>query len=159
MTPIDNMRDLIKAVGAALEAGRADGSIRDVLNTGAPRVWYGYASKSGQGIPFTSYPYILIDDSGERTEIVTASTQNKFFLVELELMTHFGSNEDPLFDILDFSEQVKTVLELEKNRFSDGMTFGIQITPILFEDDQGYFYRGRRVVIEYKILEDRYEEF
>lgn len=156
---ITNMRDLIKAVGAALEDGRSNGSIRDVLNPGAPRVWYGYASKNGLGIPFTSYPYILIDDSGERTEIVTASTQNKFFMVELEMMTHFASNEDPLFDVLDFSEQVKSVLELEQNRFSDGMTFGIQITPILYPDEQGNFYRGRRVVIEYKILEDRYEEF
>lgn len=156
---IDNQKALIKAIGAFLVKARENGQIRDVNNPGAPRVWYGYGSKSGQGIPLTSYPYILIDDGGERTEVVTADAQKHWFTVELEMMTYFTSNEDPLFDVLTFSEQIKSVFELEENRLMDGMTFGVTITPILYPGEQSNFYRGRRVTIDYHFLEDTFEQY
>lgn len=159
---ISNQKDLIKAIGTFLELARANGDIRDVQQPGANRVWYGYGSKNGQGIPLSAYPYILLEDGGERTEPTNSTSgtfQNKFFNVEIEMLAYFNSNEDPLFDILDFSEQIKTVFEKEDNRLADGMTFGIQITPILYPGEQGNFYRGRRVVVEYRILEDTYDQY
>jgi len=153
------MKELIKAVGGFLEKARAQGLIRGTAADNAPKVWYGYQAKAGGGIPLTAYPYILIDEAGERTEVIGGGTQNRFYRVEIELMGHYPLVEDSLNAILDFSNQVKSVVEDPANRLMEGMIFGVQITPILNEGDQGKVYRGRRIVIEYKDLEDIFEQY
>lgn len=153
------MKELIAAVGAFLVDARSFGTIMDVKKAGASRVWYGYQSKAGQGIPLTAYPYILLDDGGERTEVINGTTQTRTYRIEVELMGHYDLVEDSLNAILNFSNQVKAAFELRENRLMEGMIFGVQITPILTEAEQGRVYRGRRIVVEYKDMEDIFEQF
>lgn len=159
MSTPTTMKELLANVGAFLVEARASGTIVDVKKAGASRVWYGYQSKAGQGIPLTAYPYILLDDGGERTEVINGTTQTRTYRIEVELMGHFDLVEDSLKAILDFSNQVKAVFELQANRQMEGMIFGVQVTPILTEADQGRVYRGRRIVVEYKDMEDIFEQF
>ena len=154
---VESQKALIAAVGAFISAARANGSLPPVQGSGAP-VYYGYDSKR-QAIPLNAYPYVLIEDGGERTEVVTGNAQKRWFGVEVEFMAYFQKVENSLDYVLDFSSKLKAVFELEANRLMDGMTFGVTITPILYEDEQKGYYRGRRVRIEYHLLEDIFEQY
>lgn len=155
--------ELLTDIRDFLKAAREAGDIPKTSNN-TSTVFLGMENLNRQ-IPMTDYPYIAIDDGGERTEVVSSTTQNRFYIVNLEFMVHelVGAvdyeESKSLIECLNFSNKIKEVLEREENRRLDGMTFGVNITPLLFGDEQGNAFRGRRVSIEYRDLEDRYFEF
>ncbi len=112
--------------------------------------------------------WISIDDSGERTEEVegteaTLETQHRIysFLVEIGSKSYVDL-KTAMRNTFSLYNQVKASFENIDNKPANdvSLTFGRTVTPIAFEgpDDQ-YFIRGRQVIVEYKQLEDIYQEF
>ena len=104
--------------------------------------------------------YITLDDGGERTENTTSITsQWRIYVIRIEFAIYYPDIEEALDDILDFSNQIKGVLELESSRQKDGMTWGIDIMPFEIGDSDTDFWRGRQVIIEYRELEDTFFQY
>lgn len=114
----------------------------------------------------TEYPYIMIDEGGEGTDIDNADsmeTQIRKYRVVFE----FGSYSlkdvrTAMLKVLDLSQQAKTIIEANQQPLGtdevDGITWGIEITPFGWGDENSFF-RGRQVIIEYTLLEDTVEQF
>lgn len=120
--------------------------------------------KGLQDIPdlaaISQYPYIMIDDGGERVEDTSSNmAQNRFYSVLIEFACYSAQNVSEAMDnILDLSTQIKTVLEKEANRQKDGHIWGIVISPFEWNEDM-YFFRGRRVTVDFIELENRYFQY
>lgn len=108
----------------------------------------------------TEYPYIMIDDGGERTEENSSTrAQDRIYNVVFEMGCISPANVTEALDqILDLTDEVKTVLELEANRQKDGFRWGVEIMPFGW-DEERFFFRGRRVVMEYIELEDTIDKY
>jgi predicted restriction endonuclease len=149
------MKDLINSIIAAFNTAITGGTLS------AKRVYKGL-QENPEEIPRKFYPYIAVDDAGENTteDGVDSNTAiNRIYSVGIEMAVWTNDIESSLDDILDFSNEVKSVLELEVNRFKDSHIWGISIIPAQWVQDEKYFYRGRRVIVEYYDLEDRYDDF
>ena len=106
-------------------------------------------------VPPEKFPYVTLDDGGERVEDVADSTQNRFFSVIIEMGVFVYDVKKSLDDILDLSDQVKTIIELESSRQKDGHIWGINIVPFQGELSNEKFFRGRTVTVDFWELEDR----
>lgn len=107
----------------------------------------------------TEFPYVMVDDGGERTEVGDSTrAQNRFYDVILEVGCYKMSIEDSLDQILDISSELRAVLEVEANRLKDGFTWGVEITPFGWEKDR-YFFRGRQIIMTYNELEDTIDKY
>lgn len=155
---IENMYDLIQAIATFLTVDRKAGEIPATASSAADQVIVGMDSKR-RPIPLTAYPYILLEDGGERTEMINATTQKRFYMVEVELMSYFPNEQDSLKDATIFASKVKASFEKIENRLLDGLNFGLNVTPILFDDEQGRLYRGRKIIVEYFDLENIFEQY
>lgn len=110
-------------------------------------------------IPFNLFNYIALDDGGERVEESGSSTaQNRFYSVIIEMGVYSTNRDNSLDDVLDLSNEVKTVLEKQTNRQKDSHVWGINITTFAWETEM-YFYRGRTVVVDFIELEDKYFDY
>jgi len=102
----------------------------------------------------TEFPYAMVDDGGERTELNDSmESQTRFYSVIIEIGTYSLENVTEALDqILDITTELQTTLELEANRFKDGLIWGLTITPFGW-DESDSFFRGRQIIIEYNKLE------
>lgn len=106
-------------------------------------------------VPIVSFPYIAVDDGGERVEEAGTNTQNRIYSVIIEMGAFTGDIETSLDAILDLSDEVKAEFEKEANRQYDGHVWGVSIEPFVVETEDNKFFRGRRVTIDFWRLEDR----
>jgi hypothetical protein len=148
------MKDLINAIIAFLNAAITAGDVS------AKTVIKGFDQGMPDEVPIERYPYIAIDEGGERVEADTsAMTQKRIRTINFLMAVIVGQYEDSLDAILDLSDEVKAEIEKQANRQLDGHTWGITITPIDGELDVNTFFRGRQVSVEFNELEDNYGEF
>jgi hypothetical protein len=148
----ETMKTLIDGLKAMFEAGITNGRIRSAT------VFKGLREQIDL-IPDTQFPYIAIDDGGERVEDAGSNkAQNHFYTVMLEFGVKDLSIELAINDILDFVEECKDELELEANRKLDSHKWGINIGTFNWEKDM-QFYRGRVVQVDFLELEDRYDDY
>jgi hypothetical protein len=110
-------------------------------------------------IPIDAYPYIAIDDGGEKVEDSgTENTRWRKFSVNIEFATYSTDMENALSSMLQLSDEIKTTFELEANRQKHGQAWGVSIQPLAGIKDN-YFIRGRLVTVEYMDLEDGYFDY
>ena len=147
------MKELINNIVAYLNA-----AIGSTLS--ANIVMKGFDDTEPDQVPIERYPYVMVDDGGEKVDADLAqSTQIRVFTVTLFMAVISGDSEKSLDDILDLANEVKTLFELEANRQKDGHTWGGNIAPVAGKLDNDKFYRGRLVNVEFNELEDNYGEF
>ncbi len=103
----------------------------------------------------SEFPYVMLDDGGERTELNDSMTaQDRFFSIMFEVGCYSMVDISTAMDqVMDVYAEVKVVIEAQVNRFADGFIWGISVTPFGWKAD-GSFYRGRQFFIEYRQLED-----
>lgn len=112
--------------------------------------------------------WIAIDDNGESTQEVegteaTLQTQERIysFLVEIGSKSYVDL-KTAMRNTLSLYNEVKASFENLNNKPANdvSLTFGRTVVPIDIDDvDQQYFVRIRQVVVEYKQLEDKYQEY
>lgn len=153
-----NQKILIDNVVTFLTKARKNGSIRPTSSGAGMLVWKGYPLEQ-KPIPLTAMPSIVIEDGGEKTEVITGNTQKRTYTIVVELMLFVSKIETALDEVLSFSNEVKAVFEKVENRQLDGMIFGSQITPMIVHDEESKLYRGRKIMVEYTDLEDIFEQF
>jgi hypothetical protein len=153
------MNTLIDNVVAYLTAGRN----ADPSQLSAKIIKKGFGSDTPDQIPIERYPFVEVDEGGEAVESnIAAETQNRIYKVVLFMAVLAGNEEKSLTDILQLSDEVKTLFEKEENRQLDGHRWAVTINPVTANvNDNGiyYFFRGREVVVEFEELEDNYGEF
>lgn len=149
------MKDLIDAVIAFLNAAITAGDIDATI------VRKGFDEQEQDQVPIERYPYIMVDDNGERVEADTArAAQTRFYTVSLFIAVIAGDESDSLDAILDLSNQVKLEVEKLSNRQLDGHIWGINVVPYAGLLDNVGFFRGRQIDIEYRDLEfQEYAEY
>lgn len=151
------MKDLINAIVEFLTA------VKGTSELSAVTVKKGFSSDELDNIAIERYPFVEVDDGGESVNPdIAGETQERIYRVVFFMAVLTGKEEKALDDILDLSNQVKTLIETEANRQLDGHTWGIDIQPVngkLIDDGTFYFFRGREVVVEFKELEDNYGPF
>ena len=146
------MNTIIDNLIAIFQAAIAEGTLSAVS------VWKGIKDNDDL-VCLDNYPYISVDDGGERVETADAQEcQLRIYSIALEFAVFKTDLEQALTDILTLSNEIKSVIELEANRQVNGHTWGISIQPLAGKLDQG-FLRGRMVIIEYRQLEDTYLEY
>lgn len=158
MSATMNMQILIGNIVTFITKARQDGAIRPTESGSGTLVFKGYPTQQ-KPIALTAMPSIIIDDGGEKFTIENYTTQRRIYTVVVELMIYSSKIETALDTILGFENEVRKIFELKANKQLDGMNFGAQITPIIYEDEQSRLYRGRRIMVEYTDLEDIYEQF
>jgi hypothetical protein len=150
------MKTLLDGIITFLEAGVTAGDIEsgtDIIKG---------LSEDIEQIAKSKKRYVAIDDGGERTETegMGDATQRHVYIINVEIGVQTRKDITTALDrILDLTQEVKDVFEAESNRKLDGMTFGVEITPLTIPENQKFFWRGRQIIIEYHEIEDRYEEF
>lgn len=122
------------------------------------RIYKGFNSMPDE-VPSEGFPYIAIDDGGERIENLASSTQNRKYRVLVECAVLIQDPKRSLDAILDFSNEIKAQFELPANRLYDGHVWGIEIQPFIGAGKDKALYRARQVTIEFNQLEDRTGEF
>lgn len=146
------MKDLIDNIITILEASQVVGTLS------TKKIFKGIHD-APELSAITEFPYVMVDDSGERTEVGDSTrAQNRFYDIVLEVGVYKMSIEDSLDQILEISSELRTILELEANRLKDGFTWGVEITPFGWEKDR-YFFRGRQIVMTYNELEDTIDKY
>ncbi len=144
------MKDLLYSVQTAFQTAITAGDLN------ATRVYLGFQDNPEQ-IARKHFPYISIDDGGERTTtegVEGDDTYNRIYSIVIEMAVWKNVLTDALDDILDLSDEAKTVLELEVNRFKDSHIWGVNIIPFGWNAEEKYFFRGRHVTVEYYDLEE-----
>jgi hypothetical protein len=148
---MSSMRTLISNIDTYLKAGVNDGSITAGTDSNTP-ITTGDIYIGVNSLPdlLPRRPYITLDDGGERVENITIdAAHDRIYSVIFEMGIYIHYKEDALLESLDFSDQVKTVVEKEANRQLDGHLWGISINTFGFETDQQGFYRVRQVVVDF----------
>lgn len=152
------MKTLINNLKSILEAAVTAGTIVMPTNIEAINIWKGLQDDPTTMLSLQHF-YIALDDGGERTEnINSGKAQRRYYSVILEMGCYAPDAELSLDYIMDLTNNVKTVLELQSSRQKDGFIWGVSITPIALSQDQ-HFFRGRQIVIDYYELEDRIFEY
>lgn len=149
------MKDLINSIIAALNTAITAGTIT------ATHVYKGLQNNPEE-IATDKYPYIAVDEQGERVDEGTAKSNtayNRIYSVAIEFAVWTNDIETSLDNILDLSNQIELCLEKETNRFLDSHVFGINIRPFQWVQDEKCFFRGRQVTIDYYDLKDKYDDF
>jgi hypothetical protein len=136
--------DIVAFLNAAITA--TDLSAKIVL-----KGWGGLA----EDVPEARYPYVAVDDGGERVEDINNDTQNRIYTVVFEIASFAYDEQTALDEALDVTAEVKAEIEKEANRQLDGHIWGVTIIPFGSVDDNNNFFRGRRVAVDYMKLEDR----
>lgn len=123
-------------------------------------VQVGYDEKP-ESIPIENYPFLAIDDAGEYVDdkVGGSTAQLRVYQVMLEIGCVKATLSDAVKKIITLSNDMKTILEDEDNRQKDGHLWGVNIIPISMVDDNQGVYRGRRVIVNFFELEDRYQEY
>jgi len=148
------MKTLINNLVAILEGAITAGQIVAPTNIEGIDVIKGLKEDPTTTLALQRF-YIALDDGGERVEDISINkSQRRFYSVVMELGVYAPDAELSLDYILDLSNNVKTVLELESSRQKDGYIFGVSVTPLVLAYDQ-HFFRGRQIVIDFFEVEDR----
>lgn len=148
------MKDLIDDLITILETAQNASTIS------SKKIFKGLQDAPAQAAN-TEYPYIMIDDGGEFTELTSPDStraQNRVYNIVLEMGTYSFNIEQALDDILNLVDEVKTVLEAESSRLKDGFIWGVEITPFGWEEENSFF-RGRQVIMSYMELEDTIDRY
>jgi hypothetical protein len=159
MASTSKMRTLLEALVTIMESAITAGTID------ASKVFLGLQNAPAQAAD-TEYPYIMIDEGGEITDIEnpnSTNAQNRIYRVVFEMGTYSLENiKEAMLDVLDLTQQVKEVIEDNQQPIGtdevDGIVWGITITPFGWEDESSFF-RGRQVIVEYTLLEDTPEQY
>jgi hypothetical protein len=145
------MKDLINNIITFLQTGITNGDI-NIGSDHGQQIATTDVYKGVSSLPATlpRRPYIAIDDGGERVEDTGGDDSDmRVYSIIFEMASFVLKRETALDDVLDLSNQVKGVIELEANRLKDGHTWGISIQPFEAQDQSGNFFKGRKVVVEY----------
>ena len=147
------MNTLLTNIEAFLQVGI------DASDVTANKIFLGLQDAPAQAAD-TEYPYIMIDDGGERTEIGDSTrAQNRIYSVVFEMGTYSLIDlKTALKECLNLVEEVKQEIEKEANRQLDGFTWGVAITPFGWESEQEFF-RGRHVIVDFNELEDTIDKY
>lgn len=157
MSAATSMKTLLDNLKTVFENGILAGRITAPAGATGVTVFKGLRQDPTQ-VAFTQYPYIAIDDGGERIEANPAGeTQTRFFSVLLEVGYFDVEEESALDGMLDFFDKVKAEIERIDNRQMDGYTFGVTVQTYEWAQERN-FYRGRIATIEFYLTEDR-EDF
>ena len=142
------MKAIIDDLKTALEAAITGGTLS------ATKIFKGFNSAPEQ-VADSEFPYVMLDDGGERTELNDSMTaQDRFFSIMFEVGCYSMVDISTAMDqVMDVYAEVKVVIEAQANRLADGFIWGITVTPFGWEAD-GSFYRGRQFIVEYRQLED-----
>ena len=164
------MKTLIQNIENFLKADITSGYI-SVGNIETNHVTRGLSDEEAiLHMPTTKYPYIMIDDGGERTEDAQAKdTQLRVYSVVIEFAVFYTNLQTSIDNCLDLSTQIEDSIKAERNRQSiwttptqddkyDDIIWGTTITPFAWQDDR-YFFRGRRVIVEYTRFEFTYDRY
>lgn len=148
------MKDLINNIIAFFT------SVLDTGSLSAKIVYKGFENMPDQ-VPPDKFPYIAIDDGGERVERgeVGQSTQNRIYTVLIEFGVLVKNPATILDNVLDLSDQIKALIETEANRQLDGHVWGISIVPFEAEDENEQKFAGRRIAVDFWELEDTYMDY
>ncbi len=141
------MKTLINNIVAFLRAATST-----QLNTA--KIFKGF-SNVPELVPIEKYPYVAVDDGGERTEDLAKDSDNRFFSVLMEMAVLSGDLEKAMDDLFDLFDEVKTEFEKEVNRQKDGHIWAITTTPFEGNIDNNQFYRGRVITVDFMAIEFR----
>lgn len=148
------MKTLINNVISILENAITAGQIVKPTNIEGIDVFKGLKEDPTTTLTLQRF-YIAIDDGGERVENMASNrSQLRVYSLIMEFGVYAPDAELSLDYLLDLTNNVKSVLELESSRQKDGMVFGVSINPIALTYDQ-HFFRARQVTVEYHEVEDR----
>jgi hypothetical protein len=159
MASTSKMKDLLEALVTILNNAITNGDIN------ASKVFLGIQNAPHQSAE-SEYPYIMLDDGGERTDLENPNAtncQNRIYNIVFEMGTYNAVDvSEAMKEVLDLTEQVKETIEANLQPLGtdevDGILWGITITPFSW-DSEGYFFRGRQVIIEYTLLEDTEDQY
>lgn len=155
------MKTLINDLKSGLEAAITAGSI----NT--KKIYKGLHEDPSQ-LPLTKFPYVALDEDGERVEDTDSNmAQIRVYRVIFDMATYRISRTLAVDSILDLTQEVKDWLELDSTKLLlrtnnsdlDGHRFAIDVFPYEWNQDEKYFFRGRTVIVEFFELEDRIFEW
>lgn len=114
------------------------------------------------------YPYIMIDEGGGTTDADTnpnsTRAQNRIYDIVFEMGTYNMVYETALDEILDLTDELKTIIESQTVRDMlttltlDGFVWGVEITPFGW-DNEPYYFRGRQIIISFTQLEDTIDKY
>lgn len=151
------MNDLIDAIITFLKNAIDAGTI-NITGIEKNHISKGIAKDPGM-IQRTKFPYIQLDDGGERTEETDSSnTLWRIYSIVLEFAVFTTNIKNSLEMCLDLSSQIESVIKTEANRQEDDLIWGINIIPFEWDDDPK-FYRGRTVILEWRKLEFVYDRY
>jgi hypothetical protein len=149
------LKDLIDSIIAAFNVAIGLGTLSAVS------VYKGFKDNPEE-IPDKDWPFITVDDGGERTTedgVESNTAINRIYSIIIQMAVTSNNMETSIDNILDLANEAKTVLELEANRFKDSHIWGVEIIPFQYVQSEKYFFRGRQVTVEYYDLEDRYDDY
>ena len=153
------MNDLIDAIAAFLQAGIDAGDVS------ANKIYKGLGNIPDEP-PVDLFPYIAIDDAGERMEQESSEAQRRIYSVLIEFGVGSWGEEgvtNNLINCLTLSDEIKAEFEKEANRQKDGYRWGVTIEPFDGnaddENNMKFYFRGRTVTVEYDEIEYIYQDF
>ena len=162
------MNELIDTLIALIKTAIDTGVITGGADIGLTRhaVYKGFSSMPDAMI---HNAYITFDDGGERTEVIDShQAQMRYFSVIIEFGVMILDTENALTAILNFSNQIKNVIESENTQLAirllkdtsdetkfDNYCWGVNIEPYEVEVEKNRFFRIRQVTIDFMALEDR----
>ena len=135
------MKTLINNIKSFLEAATG-------TQLSQATIFKGFA-KVPEDIPVEFFPYVAIDDGGERTEELAKDSDNRFFSIAMEMAVVNPELEDAMDGILDLFDEVRTEFEKQVNRQKDGHIWAITTTPFEGNIDNQQFYRGRTLIVDF----------
>lgn len=149
------MKTLINNIITFLGTAITDGDITKITST--DQIYKGFSSMPD--IPLRC-GYIVIDDGGEDIEETEAlKTIRRNYNVIVEFGVYVLDRSTALDDILDFSDEVKNVFQLEANRQKDGLIWARSIDTFEVPAEDKTFLRIRQVTTQYFEIEDIYFDY
>ena len=107
-------------------------------------------------VPTDQWPFIAIDDGGERIEETQSeTTQQRAYMVRIQVNCYDNDFAACMDSVLDRYNELKVVMEKNANRLMDGYTWGVAVTPFTWDNEEGGFFRGRELIVEYLKIEFR----
>lgn len=96
--------------------------------------------------------YIMIDDAGEEyTHPGVGNSQERLYKLTLDVVSYVVNIQTALTECSQLWEQVREVIQADKNRIESGLVFGYSVEAFnLFDEGGDLFYKGRRAIISYR---------
>lgn len=115
----------------------------------------GFDNADPTNAPIEKFPFIAIEDGGERTEDGKGeSTLIRIYSVQIFFAVLVANIETSLDNVLDLSDQVRGLIELEANKQYDGHIWGVNIIPVEGTNETlNKMWRGRQITVDFIEME------